>query len=211
MDSIRYPGEILRDTLREVGFLELVATPNTELGLQAVQSGSKALHFGASSLRDLIIDAHRLVKTTALPVLVDGSKGISCLPDTVNALESIGAAGLYVQDEQDNKRFSVEAMCARFRQALLARKHASFIVMARCTGLQAEGLETTLARCKAYIAAGVDMIYIDGVSSEGEYRILTRTLQVPLLANMADPAHLSPFSPIQLQEFGVQLVLRPLC
>ncbi len=210
MDNIRYPGEILRDTLREIGFLELAAAANAQLGVKAAQAGSKALHLKAPTLRDVILDAHRLIKATLLPVLVDASKGISCLPDTVAALEAIGAAGLHVEDQQEGRRLSVEAMCARFRQALLVRKHASFIIMAHCTGLRAEGLETTLARCKAYIAAGADMLHISGISSEGEYRVLTRALSVPLLANLAESTHASTFSTTQLQEFGVQLVVKPM-
>ncbi len=209
MDTIRYPGEKLRDILRETGFLHLIATPNVEIGLQAAQSGSQALHLTPPTLRNAVVDAHKLVQSTQLPVLVDATKGIHHLCEMLVALEALGAAGLHMDDHIDQKRFTVEAMCARFRQALLARKHASFVLMARCSGLKADGLEATLARCKAYIAAGADMIYIDGISNEGEYRILTRALSVPLLANTAEPAHESPYTIEQLKEFGVQLVVTP--
>lgn len=234
MDTIRYPGEILRDTLRETGFLQVVGTPNAYTGILAAQAGFSTLYLsgagvsnaslgkpdlGLTTLRDVLIDADRLIKATSLPVLVDADTGFGRPGETLAALEAIGAAGLHIEDQVDKKRcghrsgkvlITVDAMAARLRQARLARKHASFVIMARCDALENEGIEATVARCKAYVLAGADMIFVDGVTSEAEYRILARSLTVPLLANITEFGRTPLFTVNQLREFGVQLALYPL-
>lgn len=234
MDTIRYPGEILRDTLRETGFLQVVGTPNAYTGILAAQAGFHALYvsgagvsnaslgkpdLGLTTLRDVLIDTDRLVKATSLPILVDVDTGFGRPGETLAALEAIGAAGLHIEDQVDKKRcghrsgkvlVTVDAMAARLRQARLARKHASFVIMARCDALENEGIESTVARCKAYVLAGADMIFVDGVTTEAEYRVLARSLSVPLLANITEFGRTPLFTVEQLKDFGVQLALYPL-
>ncbi|MFI4956765.1 MAG: methylisocitrate lyase [Gammaproteobacteria bacterium] len=233
METIRYPGEILRDTLRETGFLQVVGALNAYTGILAAQAGFSALYvsgagvsnaslgkpdLGLTTIRDVLIDTARLVRATSLPVLVDADTGFGRIGETVAMLEAVGAAGLHIEDQVDKKRcghrsgkvlVTIDAMCARLRQAILARKHASFVIMARCDALENEGIEATVVRCKAYIAAGADMIFVDGVTNEAEYRILAR-LPVPVLANITEFGRTPLFTVEELKEFGVQLALYPL-
>lgn len=234
MDSVRYPGEILRDTLRENGFIQVAGAPNAYTGIMAAQVGFKALYvsgaavsnaslgrpdLGLTTLRDVVVDADRLIRATGLPVLVDGDTGFGRPAETVAVLEAIGAAGVHIEDQVDKKRcghrsgkvlVTLEAMCARLRQARLARKHASFIIMARCDALENEGIESTLERCKAYVVAGADMIFVDGITDEAEYRMLARSLSVPILANITEFGRTPLYTVDQLRDFGVQLALYPL-
>ena len=72
-----------------------------------------------------------------------------------------------------------------------ACSNGDFIVCARTDAKGVEGLDATISRSKAYIDAGADMIFPEGLSSLEEFHRVAQELksykpEVFLLANMTE-------------------------
>jgi methylisocitrate lyase len=82
--------------------------------------------------------------------------------------------------------------------------------MARTDAFAREGLDASLERASAYVAAGADMIFAEAMRSLDDYRAFTRAIKVPVLANLTEFG-LTPYFTVQeLAAAGVKLVLYPL-
>ena len=53
----------------------------------------------------------------------------------------------------------------KLRAALDARSDPDFVIIARCDAYAVNGWEDTLQRCRAYIDAGADLVFVDGIST----------------------------------------------
>ena len=61
-----------------------------------------------------------------------------------------------------------------------------FFIMARTDSFAQEGLGASIARAKAYAAAGADGIFAEAVQTEAHYRAFSDALDVPILANITE-------------------------
>jgi len=138
---------------------------------------------------------------------------------TCQELARAGAAGLHLEDQVQAKRCGhrpgkqlvpAQEMCDRLKAALDARADASFVIMARTDAHAVEGMAAALARAQAYVAAGADMIFAEGLETLAEYRQFTTALSVPVLANITEFGRTPLFSTQELGAAGVRLALYPL-
>ena len=53
----------------------------------------------------------------------------------------------------------------KIRAALDARTDPDFVIISRCDAYAVTGWEDTVQRCKAYIDAGADLVFVDGIKS----------------------------------------------
>jgi methylisocitrate lyase len=103
-----------------------------------------------------------------------------------------------------------EEMVDRIKAAVDARTDARFVVMARTDAHSVEGQRAALERAQAYVAAGADMIFAEALKTLDEYREFTRTLPVPVLANITEFGQTPLYTTTELRDAGVRLVLYPL-
>lgn len=89
---------------------------------------------------------------------------------------------------QGKRIVSTEEMCERIRAALSGRRDRSFVVMARTDALASEGLAAAVARAKAYVAAGAEMLFPEACYALDDYRAFRAALgpRVPVLANITE-------------------------
>jgi methylisocitrate lyase len=71
------------------------------------------------------------------------------------------------------------------------RGRGDFVICARTDAKGVEGFDAAVARAKAYVAAGADMIFPEGLTSEDEFKkfadaILSASSGTYLLANMTE-------------------------
>lgn len=174
---------------------------------------------GFTTLEDVLIDAKRIIGACKLPLLVDADTGFGNLTQTVQAFESIGAAGLHIEDQQDRKRcghrpgkflITKDEMVGRLEEAVNARRDKNFVIMARSDALANEGLDSVLNRCEAYIKAGADMIFVDAVTSADQYSRLAHSLNKPVLANITEFGQTPLFTQDELKKMGISMALYPL-
>ena len=108
-------------------------------------------------------------------------------------------------------RVPVAEMCGKLKAALDARASADTLIMARTDALAVEGLEAALERAEAYLACGVDALFIEALhSTEQMQAACARFAQcVPLFANMVEGGKTPVQSAAELGQLGFRIVIFP--
>ena len=210
-------------------FSPLVAKLAEKLGFRAVYLSGGA--FSASlGLPDIGLlgptefadEARRITSATQLPLLCDADTGFGealNVERTVQLYESAGAAGLHLEDQQLPKRcghlsgkslISCEAMCAKIRAAVAAKRDPSFVIMARTDARGVTSFEDAVARAKAYLEAGADAIFPEALRNAQEFAEFAKQVPDILLANMTEFGQSELLSVDQLFALGYRMILFPL-
>jgi methylisocitrate lyase len=186
-------------------FSPLVARLVADLGFDGVYVSGAALSadlglpdIGLTTLSEVAGRGGQIAAATQLPVLIDADTGFGeplNVARTVTALEQAGLAGCHIEDQVNPKRcghldhkqvVSTEAMVRRIRAAVGARADPDFVICARTDARAVEGLDSAIARARAYIEAGADMVFPEALESAREFETVRAALEVPLLANMTE-------------------------
>ncbi|HZO23096.1 MAG TPA: methylisocitrate lyase [Steroidobacteraceae bacterium] len=174
---------------------------------------------GISTMDDVLIDIRRITEASSLPLLVDADTGWGSafnIARTVRSFIRAGAAGLHIEDQVAAKRcghrpgkeiVALQEMVDRIKAAVDARTDDSFVIMARTDALAVEGLERTLERARACVAAGADMIFPEAMTDISMYRRFREATQVPVLANITEFGHTPLYTRDELGAAGVDIVL----
>jgi methylisocitrate lyase len=141
-----------------------------------------------------------------LPVLADADTGFGeaeMVRRTVIEYSRAGAAGLHLEDQKFPKRCGhldgkelvpTDHMAEKVQWASRARAACdeSFVVCARTDARGVEGFDAAVERARAYVAAGADMIFPEGLTSPAEFADFATRVRagqpgrVYLLANMTE-------------------------
>ena len=100
-------------------------------------------------------------------------------------------------------------MVRKIRAAASARRDANFVLIARTDARALEGLEGAIARARAYVDAGADLIFPEALADEGEFEKFRKAMSVPLLANMTEFGKTKLLTTQQLAGLGVNVVIYP--
>jgi methylisocitrate lyase len=194
-----------------------------EAGFEAVYVGSYATaasrlglpDAGLLGLREMVDHAAAVVGAVErIPVVADAENGFgnaTTLWRTVREFERAGVAGIHLEDHAFGKHLAIPGrvlakaeMVEKVKAAVDARERPDFVIIARTDAgwLQGGGgLEDAVDRCLAYGAAGADMVFPAGVSSQVLATVRSR-IPYPICA--VD----SPGSTVARDETaGVKLVL----
>ncbi|HAT8859152.1 TPA: methylisocitrate lyase [Legionella pneumophila subsp. pneumophila] len=238
MSNFRYSqGKKLQEALMKEKPLQVVGTINAYTALQAKRAGFHAIYLsgagvanasyglpdlGITTLNDVLEDVRRIMSAVDLPLLVDidtGWGGAFSIARTIKEMIKAGAAAVHIEDQVQAKRcghrpgkalVEKEEMIDRIKAAVDAKTDPDFVIMARTDALANEGLNKALERISAYIEAGADMIFFEGVRKLEEYQALTEQSNVPVLANITEFGVTPLFTLEELKEAGVSLALYPL-
>ncbi len=228
------PGNRFRAALAAEHPLQIAGTINAYAALLAQRAGFRALYLsgagvanhsyglpdtGLTEREDVLIDARRITRRVDLPLLVDIDTGWDDPERTVREMEEAGVAAVHIEDQVPAKvcghlpgkhLVSTEVMVQRVRAAVHGRRDPSFVIMARTDAAANEGVAGAVARAQAYVAAGADMIFAEALTTLEDYRVFTRAVSVPVLANLTEFGKTPFFTVDQLRDAGVALVLYPL-
>jgi len=104
---------------------------------------------------------------------------------------------------------SMEEMIAKLKAAVATRKDPDLVIIARTDARAVLGVDEAIRRCKAYLAAGADVLFLEAPQSLEEMQQITKDIHAPMLANMVENGK-TPILPLQqLQELGFKLVIYP--
>jgi len=231
------PGQRFRQALKDNQPLQIVGTINAYTAMMAKQIGHHAIYLsgggvanasyglpdlGLTSLNDVLVDVQRITAACDLPLLIDidtGWGGAFNIAKTIRDMEKAGAAAVHMEDQVAQKRcghrpnkeiVSTEEMVDRIKAAVDARTDPDFFIMARTDSFAQEGLRSSIARAKAYAAAGADGIFAEAVQTEAHYRAFSEALDVPILANITEFGQTELWNKKELGEWGADMVLYPL-
>jgi len=189
-----------------------------------VAAGSLGMpDLGISNLDDVLTDVRRITDVCTLPLLVDVDTGFGAsafnIARTVKSLIKFGAGAMHIEDQVGAKRcghrpgkelVSQEEMVDRIKAAADARSDADFVIMARTDALAVEGLDAAIARARACVEAGADMIFPEAITELTMYRKFADAVGVPILANLTEFGQTPLFTVDEIAEAGVAIALYPL-
>ena len=211
-------------------FNALTAKLAERLGYRAAYLSGGALSAGWAGLPDIGLltlnefaeQAAILAGATNLPLLCDADTGFGetvNVERTVRLYEAAGAAGLHLEDQVLPKRcghlsgksvIEPQAMVAKIRAAVAARRDPGFVVVARTDARSVEGFDAAVDRARRYVDAGADMIVPEALESLDEFARFAQAIEAPLLANLTEfgKGPLPYFG--ELADLGYRAALYPL-
>jgi 2-methylisocitrate lyase-like PEP mutase family enzyme len=165
----------------------------------------------------------RITERVRTPLIVDADTGFGNalnVQRTVRGLERAGAAMIQLEDQTFPKRCGhldgksvvpAAEMQGKLRAALDARAHADTLILARTDAVAVEGLEAALDRAEAYLACGVDALFIEALRSPEQMAAACRRFaaRVPLLANMVEGGKTPVQGVAELEARGFRIVIFP--
>lgn len=165
----------------------------------------------------------RITERVRVPVIVDADTGFGNalnVQRTVRGFERAGAAMIQLEDQTFPKRCGhldgkgvvpTAEMCGKLRAALDARASDHTLILARTDALAVEGMEAAFERAEAYLACGVDALFIEALRTPEQMDAACARFahRVPLLANMVEGGK-TPVQPVaELQRRGFRLAIFP--
>jgi len=178
--------------------------------------------FGFLNAGETVDNARRIIRAVDRPVIVDVDTGYGnplSVWRLVRDLESMGAAGIFLEDQVWPKRcghmqgksiIPKDEYLLKLKAALDARKSQDFIVVARTDARASLGLDEAINRGKTYFKAGADVIFIEAPTSTKELTKIANEIDAPLVANMIEEGVTPTLSAQQLFSMGYNIALFPL-
>jgi methylisocitrate lyase len=211
-------------------FNALSAKLAERLGFEAIYLSGGALSAGWAGVPDIGLltltefaaQAAVLARATSLPLLCDADTGFGeaiHVERTVRLYEDAGAAGLHLEDQVMPKRcghlsgkalVDVATMAAKVRAAVAARRDPDFVIVARTDARSVDGFDAVIARSRAYLAAGADMVFPEALESAEEFARFADAIPSPKIANMTEFGRSPLLGFDELAALGYQAVLYPL-
>jgi|TARA_B110000977_G_scaffold132983_1_gene169357 methylisocitrate lyase len=237
MENKMTPGLLFKKAIEEERPLQVIGTINAYHAKLAEKTGYKAIYLsgggvaagslgvpdlGISTLEDVLIDIRRITDSTSLPLLVDvdtGFGGAFNIARTIRSVEKSGAAAVHIEDQIQAKRcghrpnksiVSQNEMVDRIKSAVDAKNDANFVIMARTDALAVEGLQSAIDRACACVEAGADMIFPEAINDLDTYKKFTKSVDVPVLANITEFGATPLFSLDELDSVDIAIALYPL-
>ena len=145
------------------------------------------------TLSEFAEQAYRICRAGKLPLLVDADHGYGNalnVKRTVEELETAGVCGLSIEDTALPANFgAAEAMrlipieegVGKMRAALAARQDPGLVIVGRTQAISVTSLDDTIARGKAYAAAGVDALFFVGLKKRAELDAIAAAIDLPII------------------------------
>lgn len=143
----------------------------TSLGFAALATTSAGLAFaagvpdGAPGMAETLANAEAIAAATDLPVTADLGWGFDDPGETVRAAVAAGLVGGSVEDAVDGAVLELPEAVERVADAARAARGLPFALTARAENFLCgrPDLDDTIARLRAYAAAGADVLYAPGL------------------------------------------------
>lgn len=181
----------------------------------ALSASSGVPDIGLTSIDQFASRIKEVVSVSHLPLIADADTGFGegeMVRRTVEEYCWAGAAGLHIEDQVFPKRCGhldgkalvpIDVFVEKVERAAEASRHCSdgeFIICARtdAAGLPGEGFDRAVERAGAYVQAGADMIFPEGLQSEEDFGKFAEAMKK--LSGSAPGG--GPFMLANMTEFG---------
>ena len=151
---------------------------------------------GLLTMTEMVANARYIADAVDIPVICDADTGYGNplnVRRTVREYEAAGVAAIHLEDQVFPKKCGFFAgkqvvpaaeHVQKIHAALDARRDPDFVIIARCDAYAVNGWADTVARCRAYVAAGADLVFVDGIKSQEDIRRYAADLaDVPRMYN----------------------------
>ena len=170
---------------------------------------------GLLTMTEMVAQARRIAGAVSVPLIADADTGYGNALNVIRAVQEYQAAGvaaIHIEDQVFPKRcgflqgkevIPVNQMVQKLKAAC-EHRNSGFVIIARTDALQPNGWEDVCRRAEAFVDAGADVVFVDGITDEralDDY--CTKLGHLPLLYNgMLEPLD-------TLVRRGFRIVLHP--
>ena len=227
-------GRRFRAALARRGIYQLPGAHNGQAAIQARAAGFDGLYLsgaamtasmGLPDLGIITVDEvaffiRQIVRASGLPLLVDGDTGYGealNVMHMVRTFEDAGAGAVHLEDQILPKKcghlngkslVSPTDMAAKVAAAKKASR--DLVIVARTDAVGVEGFDAAVERARAYVAAGADAIFPEGLNSRDMFERFHAALpDTPLLANMTEFGKTPFFTAAEFEAMGYKMVIWP--
>ncbi len=178
--------------------------------------------YGFIGSTETVDNARRICHAVSTPVIVDADTGYGnalSIWKLVQELEEVGASGIFLEDQRWPKRcghmqgkevIQKDEYAEKLQAALDARSNKDFIIVARTDARAIEGLDKAIERGLYYKKIGADAIFIEAPKTIQEMKIIGKSINAPLVANMIEGGATPVISKSKLHKMGFKIILYPL-
>ena len=169
---------------------------------------------------EMVMISRYITDAVDIPVIADADTGYGNAINVIRTVEDFiraGVAGVHIEDQVAPKRcghvagkeiISVEEAVGKYRAAAKIRDELDpdFVLIARtdARGVANGSVSDVIERGKAYLDAGADMIFPEGLVSKEELEEVTLALQCPIHFNRTG---VSPMLSLkELNDLGISMV-----
>jgi 2-methylisocitrate lyase-like PEP mutase family enzyme len=188
--------------------------------------GSACVRYGVPDIgligyKELEETVRYMRQVTNIPLIVDCDTAygdISNVKRTVEGMESLGVAGVQIEDQVWPKKcghmsgkYVEERNVAerKIKAAVLSRIDPNLLIIARTDARGPLGLDEALLRGKMFMDSGADMVFIDGPKSLEELHAICDADIGPQMANMSETGLTPILSSKELEDIGFKLTIWP--
>lgn len=158
-----------------------------------------------------------------IPIIVDGDSGYGNAVNvqrTVRTLERAGASAIQLEDQVNYKpttalssrpTIPIAEMVGKLKAALDARVDQNLVISARTDAASSLGVDEALDRVEAFITAGADLVFVEGLTCLSDIQRLVATVnnRVPLLYNILEGGTGPVGTAAEAEALGFSVVLFP--
>jgi len=229
------PGALLRAQMNE-GIVVMPGAFSALSALAAYKQGARAVYLSGGAITNNLLGvpdialvslnemsgvAAQACQVAPVPMICDADTGFGETWNTVRTvieMERAGLAGIHLEDQVSPKRcghldgkdlISSEQMQTKIRAAIDAKRDCSFLIIGRTDARGVEGMPAAIDRAKAYVDAGADAIFPEGLVSEAEFDEFRAAVNGPLLANMTEFGKTPLITAKRFEELGYNMVIFP--
>jgi carboxyvinyl-carboxyphosphonate phosphorylmutase len=171
-----------------------------DLGFEAMMLAGSVGSFAVLAAPDICVltltefaqQAYRINRAGSLPLLVDADHGYGnamSVKRTVEELETAGVSALTIEDtllpqpfgaSGEGNLISIAEGVGKMKAALAGRRDPRLVIVGRTSAIGITGVDDTIARLKAYEAAGVDMLFMAGLKTRAQLDAVAAAVKLPL-------------------------------
>lgn len=187
--------------------------------VSALELGRPDLGFaGAAEILQVL--ARVVPAIEPLPVIADADAGFGeavHVAEIVRRYERAGVAALHLEDQAMPKRCGhmkgkklVDVATAVTRVGAAVRARSDLVVIARTDALSIEGMNGALTRCRAYVDAGADALFVEGLRTVDDIGMVRESIgDVPLVVSLSEAGGPVELGLDDLAACGVAIAILP--
>ena len=167
------------------------------------------------TLTEFANQIRHIVRAADITLLVDADHGYGNALNVMRTVEETEHAGVSILGLEDLAQpaafgssslepVSIPEMVGKLKAALAARSDPALVIAARTAAARTEGIEGTVARAKAYAAAGVDAIFVVGFEDVRLIEAVHAAVDLPLIVGSGS----APTDRKRFQAAGARILLQ---
>jgi methylisocitrate lyase len=179
--------------------------------------------YGFLTATEMLYTVGRISQSITIPLIADLDTGYG---NTLNVIRTIqdavrlGVAGVLLEDQECPKKcghfegkrvIQMTEHVEKIQAAIKARGDSDLVIISRTDARAPLGLEEAIARGRAYIDAGADILFVEAPQSVTELQTIAKAFpDIPLVANIVEGGKTPSLSAAELQDLGYKIVFFPL-